>query len=379
MSYLLLSWIKFSCSTQIVNNGSNFYGDTYYKYKNQIIKCYDNKDCNIICSAQLSCWNTTIDCPLNASCNIECISDDNEWSFTTMTINWIPGNSNMLACVTNNDTMTGCYRVPYPPSINDITPYTIHCDTERQCSGILVTCPNDAECNIICDYDYSCENAVIQCPSTAICNLQCIGYESCIGTMILWSKNPALANLTCPEGGSQCNLIQSPSILYAPNDYQSYTFECYQYKQCASKIIKCPINADCFVRCIHNVACAGITVYCPLNGDCNIICSGNVSCYYSTFYGPHNSKFEILCDAGSACWYLSIYAEKSSLFQLIYKSDEDKEDIATIMGISIWFPAKAQIIGKYDFVKTDRYEIAQFYAINGWLDLNISLKTDQYD
>ena len=150
----------------IVNNGSNFDGDTI-QYSNEIINCVNHKDCNITCSSG-NCDNTTVYCPaeLNTSCSITCTNNN---ACDYMDIIWIPANSNSLKCLAD----WACSYVAYPPPINDYTPYEVICNDSQSCRLIFITCPDHASCYIECSGDESCNNVVIHCPSTATCSVNC--------------------------------------------------------------------------------------------------------------------------------------------------------------------------------------------------------------
>ena len=149
----------------MIVNGSSFIGDIPSKYRNKTLYCVDDIDCIVECSSLKSCYNATIHCPLNSSCTVLCEKLDYVCHY--LDIKWTAGNNNLLQC-----SQLGCNNVPYPPPINHSTPYTINCDTYKECRGTIITCPDNAPCDIICSARYSCSISIIKCPTTAPCNIQ---------------------------------------------------------------------------------------------------------------------------------------------------------------------------------------------------------------
>ena len=352
-----------------MNRGHYFTTSSSSKYRNEIIKCDDGYDCTITCSYSSSCYNTTIFCPNSTNaCKITCSGSR---SCDYADIQWIPGNTNSLTC-----SSSGCFRTPYPPSTNTNTQLSIYCDSDYKCHGTIITCPDNAECQVICSGDSSCREAIIHCPSNHLCNVVCTGEYGCYNAIVHW-KASGSSTFVCPAGGNQCNLINSPKTINATNNEDSYTFICDQNKQCASSIINCPSNGNCFVHCSGSNSCAGSIINCG-HGDCNILCAAPYACDFATFYGPTNKDFSVYCaDESNSCRSASIHAEDSSYFSFLSSSSSTSNNYFA-RNISIWFPPRKENIKRAYIVSNNNnfngyygYESQQFYAINGWLDVDI--------
>ena len=251
-----------------------FNGNETAKYQNSIIKCDNNTDCIVDCNEDYSCKNATINCPSDPSqsCTVLCPINVQE-SCDYVNINWNPLAYNSLSCHHRS-----CHQTPYPPPINDNTPYTIICDHVYGCRGTVIKCPKHAPCNIHCTNLGSCAEAYIYCPDTADCNLHCTGSLACANAIIYWPSDLNLANFTCPDGGQQCNLIQKPKIINSNTtdiwNNVTRVFDCKDEKQCASSTINCPTEGYCLVNCSSSIgACTSSIINCPLYGDCHIICN----------------------------------------------------------------------------------------------------------
>ena len=228
----------------------------------------------------------------------------------------------------------------------------------------------------LCSGQGSCAFTVIDCPSTSKCNLECTGYSACSSSIIYWPSDPSLANLTCPDYDSnneQCDLIQLPLTLTTANNI----FECDQPKGCASSTINCASDTNCMVNC-STTSCAASTINCPSNADCIIVCDGIDACRSATFNGPDDHIFSLYCNDDS-CYNASIHAEHSRLFNFTI----GELGVATSRAVSIWFPEKFSYIyalhtynqANYSSFHGERgYDPLQFYAINGWSDVQIFYK-----
>lgn len=217
--------------------GNSFNGDSDEKYQTDTLDCDDNVGCQVSCTRRNACQGSNILCPSNNSdCIVTCSSTSNShfsqctvaniicpasigdctvicnrfasWQTTCkgLAINWNPSNTNTLQC---DDT---CNGVPYPPPINDNTPFVVNCDSTNECYGTIIICPRYAVCTISCSGSGSCQNAVINCPETANCDITCSASDSCTDTTINWSSTPNLGSLTCANPSSYCpNVIDPPS------------------------------------------------------------------------------------------------------------------------------------------------------------------------
>ena len=376
-------------STKIIINqysGSIFNGNYSNKYFNSILNCDNNNDCYINCESDNSCFNGTVNCPINqdTKCEISCIGSN---ACMFLDINWYQTANNSLYCANGACTVT-----PYPPPIDDNISYTYLCDEANECKGLILTCPDNAKCNIICSAQTSCYGNRIYCPSTAPCNIQCTAQNSCQYSIVFWSTNQHLANVTCTDSAN-CNRIQLPSIMNATNYTNNsipYTFKCLTAKACNSAVLNCPKDTDCIVECsgASGIAtCVGITINCPINGNCHITCNPmSSSCWEAIINGPINNTLSVYCQGGASCQYASIYAQHTSYFNLTIALpiNGDVSNSNTAGSVSIWFPPRddindierAYISANQRFHGNYGYEPQQFYAINGWKDVHIEYTGD---
>ena len=71
-----------------------------------------------------------------------------------MEINWpIEAGMGTLNC----DADTACGNVNFPPP-NPNIPYTVICDSERECEAADILCPTNASCTVNCNDKKSCLN-----------------------------------------------------------------------------------------------------------------------------------------------------------------------------------------------------------------------------
>ena len=292
-SVLLCTLYSFIYVTRahVILNGSNFTsGSTPDYFRNYILSCDDNYDCSISCSSINACFNTTIVCPINGACTVLC---SNSFSCYYTDIHWIQGNENTLTIHPNI-----AYRVNHPPSSADNTSLVINCPGHFECEGSIITCPHDAQCQVLCTGTSSCAESIIHCPTTSICDVLCTGTDACNLALVYWSFDPLVINssmLSCPEGATQCDLIQPPSIIHPPNNNDTYNLTCDGDKQCASATINCPLNGDCRINCQGYGSCAGSIIECPRDRDCEIVCTGQYSCYGSIINGETYTNLDISC------------------------------------------------------------------------------------
>ena len=189
--------------------------------------------------------------------------------------------------------------------------------------------------------------------------------------------DPNLANLTCPDGGNQCIPIQEPKIINTNTtmiwNNVTRTFICSNPTDCKSSFINCPNNDRCTVFCAKG-ACQDSIINCPIDADCSIICIGRGSCHRAAFDGPLGHRFTVLCDGEYACQYSSFHAENSSYFNLTAGISSD----LGAPSVSIWVPEK-NVSSKRAYIFATNaslhgfygYSPVQFYALNGWEDIEI--------
>eukprot|EP01084_Bolivina_argentea_P206419 352450_1 len=118
------------------------------------------------------------------------------------------------------------------------------------------------------------------------------------------------------------------------------------------------------------------TIYCTPNEPCNILCRHDNGCKSTEIYCPRDNSCDITCDANTACANTIIHAQYSSSFKLI----DCATGSFTCKGITIYFPPNNKGIPRAKIIGPDRGLSAgeelsnplQFYAINGWNDINIT-------
>ena len=156
--------------SQTIYTGHTFNGNYANKYQNAPLQCDNKGDCSISCPQDYSCLNSTVNCPADYGCSISCLVDGIvQYVCREMTVNWVPGNTNSIACHPNE-----C-EFQYPPPINHYTSYTVNCAEDYICWGTRIICPEHAACSITCGGFQSCNNVYVQCPSTATCSIDCSG------------------------------------------------------------------------------------------------------------------------------------------------------------------------------------------------------------
>ena len=383
---LILQLLIYSnCVFGYTFTGSVFSYTTSYYYEDDIIKCDNGSDCSISCGGSYTCRNTTIYCPTSDnSCSVSC---SGSYSCQYTDIHWVQGNVNSvnsLSCGTSD-----CFRVREPPSISEDEPLLVNCDGSSECYGKIITCPSNAQCQVLCTGSSSCQHAIIYCPDTNICNVVCTGSSACYLAVVHWSYDPSIPSgsttLACPDGGNQCNLIQAPTIINPPNNNRTYNLLCKDPKECASATINCPSDGHCLINCLNEGSCSGSIINCPSNEDCQILCTGSYSCYHSTINGPNNYVLTVLCHAAYSCEGLTIHAENSEYF---YFTNPVYVNAYTAMNTTIYYPARDMVANETkskiylantaSFNGLDGYRSQQFYALNGWLDVDIIYGTASF-
>ena len=279
------------------------------------------------------------------------------------------------------------------------------CDSKNECYGTIITCPDNAECNVDCTAETSCQYAIIHCPSTAACNVKCTTTDSCSYAHVLWPERyPYLGTLTV-YGSDEIGYPDTPdpprNVIYAPSDYAAHNFSCDYGSSCEAAYINCPKYADCIVNCtaaestytvygnkIYNLnyyddVCSTSIINCPITGNCEILCIGDEACIYSRMNGPTNGVFDLYVgnppQKSHPCDYCQIHAENSDYFNF------------TIQGLatsaSIWFPPKtgdtkrSQISGESTGFLNGWHSsttLQNWHALNGWLDVDISFLAENW-
>ena len=361
-------------------------GDGDYKYQNTVLNCNNDSDCIVNCTNYYSCRNATINCPINPfyDCTVVCIGDR---SCLFADINWTKGANNSLSCDYHK-----CSRTLYPLSSNDNTSWTVNCRKDYECFGTIIQCPQSAPCYVNCIGEGSCWDSIFHCPTSELCDIKCIGTKACLAAIVYWPSDYDFANFTCPDGGTQCNLIEAPKIInYEANNIwinRTRTFECTEEKQCTSSIINCPSQERCIINCTASSStwwkggvCAGSIINCPTDSDCSIICDGYSACRAAKLNGPTNQKIEIICSDSNACYEMEIHAESASYLNLTMEA----LGFDTAQAISIWFPSGNESFKRSYIIAMDDglnggygYIPTQFYALNGFEDIHIDYQSTDY-
>ena len=123
-----------------------------------------------------------------------------------------------------------------------------------------------------------------------------------------------------------------------------------------NKTIVCTSTKPCDISCQHKNGCYSTTIHCPINHPCNIRCSHDSACANAIIYAHHSSTFE-LSDCATGDW--------------------------TCTGLTIYFPPnhngqpRAKIHGSLTGLSAglNLATPLQFYATNGWKDVNITTTT----
>ena len=381
---MLLSFLIFQVviNSNIIRAQQTFYSSSFsssstYYYQDDTLVCTNNADCYVSCGSTYTCRNTTIYCPTSDNiCSVSCSGTNSCW-YTD--IHWVQGNQNSLSNCDSDD----CKRVHYPPPESDDTQLLINCDGSYECAYQTITCPDNAICQVLCTESYSCGYSIIHCPSTSLCHVGCTGSNACYQAVVHWSYDPsATSSLACPDQGNQCDLIQSPTIINPPNNNNIYNLICKDNKECASATINCPSNGHCIINCVGYASCSGSIINCPSNAPCQVICTDSYSCYRSTINGPPNNVFIVLCDGSYSCYGLTIHAEETEYF---YFTVPVYDSWTTAANTTIYYPprdiesnqtrAKVYLDSTYSFNGYYGYEPQQFYALNGWNDIDIIYST----
>eukprot|EP01084_Bolivina_argentea_P006238 11830_1 len=267
--FLLIYHFLVVCQSQI------FDADVVSKWQGQSINCTNDTSCTIICDEIKSCFNATVNCPTNNYCSISCLTTN---SCNHITIN-PPQNQSLF-----NITFTGSYAlfgVEYPIyKINDYNSFSLTCDIANQCTGMIITCPRFANCNIFCVAAAACNQMSIQWPIID-------GYGS-----LICDGNNACRSLNFP--------IPEPSI--------PYSLLCNEDHICYGSYIICPANATCNVTCNAIESCRYTTIICPKIGECNVEFSYTTAGDWTNIYCQSNENCNVKClNATNACHDTHIY------------------------------------------------------------------------
>ena len=144
-----------------------------------------------------------------------------------------------------------------------------------------------------------------------------------------------------------------------------------QYQNSA---INCNNNEECTIICDTFEGCDSATINCPKDYPCTIECVGDTSCKEATFICPIGQPCDITCDLDNACQNALFNATYSSSFNL----RECRTGTYVCTGVTIYFPPsnngipRANITGD-NSLSAGTFPVVplQFYAINGWSDVNV--------
>ena len=125
--------------------------------------------------------------------------------------------------------------------------------------------------------------------------------------------------------------------------------------QYSDSTITCIENEDCYINCSQQNACKNTEIQCPRQHQCGITCNADNSCQDSL-----------------------IVATDSSLFILTCKDGNDY----TCSGLSVYFPPNENgiplgILHVDNNLNSLSNEL-QFYAINGWTDIDTTHYSGNY-
>lgn len=155
-------------------------------------------------------------------------------------------------------------------------------------------------------------------------------------------------------------------------------------------ILQCNDNEDCIIDCSHHDnVCRDATIKCPEHGNCRIDChSGskhdvctdvNISC-------PHDGDCALSCHDESACANAWIDARDASHFSLSCGSNSVlPSTLASCPGLTVYFPlssngsANAKVSAGDDSGLIAHSQPLQFYAVNGWADVDIVDYTGSFE
>lgn len=140
--------------------------------------------------------------------------------------------------------------------------------------------------------------------------------------------------------------------------------------------LECEANSDCRIDCSHykNV-CRESTIRCPDHGNCDIHChsgSQNDVCRDITIECPHDGECSLSCHGESACADAHIDARHASHLSLFCGTGPLQQ---TCAGLTVYFPPNSNgsanaVVSAGDSLNGHNEDL-QFYAVNGWNDVEI--------
>ena len=173
----------------------------------------------------------------------------------------------------------------------------------------------------------------------------------------------------CNGGDASCDYTITPSPTTLNTDY---TFKCDESYECYGNTLDCPSSINCSIQCTGYRSCRYTVINCPYNGNCNIKCLGEDACLDATLNGPYNHDMNIVCDGRSACQNMITHGENANYFNFTMPTNEA---LYTAYDTTFYFPPKDDTSGTrraYVYAGDTSFSGDQsFYALNGWLDVEI--------
>eukprot|EP01084_Bolivina_argentea_P215009 364989_1 len=169
------------------------------------------------------------------------------------------------------------------------------------------------------------------------------------------------------------------------NENEDCSIVCQNYdNSCQNTSIKCPIYGNCHLICSSETAnniCKNVSLTCPINGNCNLLCVGNSACQNVHINGKTSNALTIICEGYNTCDGAIIDARDTMHFVL----ECGIGSINTCSSLTIFFPPNSNGEKKAIILAGDQFSAGindipmQFYAYNGWNDINIFEYIGTYD
>ena len=326
---------SFSASNQFTCNNTN-------PCSNQLISCTESSTpCDIQCTSESSCKNTTIQCNNNQDCSILCSATN---SCESIQINCPKETGN---CIINGTASYSLLNMKLICSSNNINQQCdIHCDasdTTNICTNAIMDARNSSgPLYINCTGNNVCPQMTVYCPrktednqklctisgyttvgsgaDTVHTGLQLYAYNSWedieLSSYLAWVYNGSYMHCgdsyqyECQIGNTArrltWNCIDNTTQCYVQNDSIS-EIRCDNDYQCNNTIIQCPDGKPCKIYCTGKNSCSQSIINCPSDGNkCDIICTGyraegacdgikeNNGTIFNCASGP-NAECNILC------------------------------------------------------------------------------------
>lgn len=126
--------------------------------------------------------------------------------------------------------------------------------------------------------------------------------------------------------------------------------------------VECDESEDCIVNCNGKNSCRSARIQCPIDYQCNVTCSATNSCRGATINATFTSLFTLIdCEGNRACQGLRV------LFPSYDQSNGNPRGIIKVV------PPDYTVSGY-----TNRLDNITFYAENGWLDIDTSLYSGDF-